>query len=95
MSQDQAVLNRIWCQTLLEEMTRFGVSEVCVAPGSRSTPLTLEAAANPNLTLHTHYDERGLGFMALGMAKASGKPVAVIVTSGTAVANVLPAIAES
>ncbi|MGI2873311.1 2-succinyl-5-enolpyruvyl-6-hydroxy-3-cyclohexene-1-carboxylic-acid synthase [Vibrio fluvialis] len=95
MSQDQAVLNRIWCQTLLEEMTRFGVSEVCIAPGSRSTPLTLEAAANHNLTLHTHYDERGLGFMALGMAKASGKPVAVIVTSGTAVANLLPAIAES
>ncbi|RND29782.1 2-succinyl-5-enolpyruvyl-6-hydroxy-3-cyclohexene-1-carboxylic-acid synthase, partial [Vibrio cholerae] len=45
--------------------------------------------------LHTHYDERGLGFMALGLAKASQQPVAVIVTSGTAVANLLPAIAES
>jgi len=95
MIQDQAVLNRIWCQVILEELTRFGVSEVCIAPGSRSTPLTLEADANENLKLHTHYDERGLGFLALGLAKASKKPVAVVVTSGTAVANLLPAIAES
>ncbi|WP_136482801.1 2-succinyl-5-enolpyruvyl-6-hydroxy-3-cyclohexene-1-carboxylic-acid synthase [Vibrio sp. H11] len=95
MSHDQAQLNRIWSRTLLEELTRFGVSEVCIAPGSRSTPLTLEAAAHPNLTLHTHFDERGLGFLALGLAKASTRPVAVIVTSGTAVANLLPAIAES
>jgi 2-succinyl-5-enolpyruvyl-6-hydroxy-3-cyclohexene-1-carboxylate synthase len=94
-SVNQAVLNRVWCQVLLEELTRFGVSEVCVAPGSRSTPLTLEADENPNLNLHTHFDERGLGFLALGMAKASGKPVAVVVTSGTAVANLLPAIAEA
>lgn len=95
MNPDQAVLNRIWCQTLLEELARWGVREVCVAPGSRSTPLTLEVDANPALTLHTHFDERGLGFLALGMAKASQNPVAVIVTSGTAVANLLPAIAES
>lgn len=95
MKQDQAVLNRIWSQTLLEELTRLGVEEVCIAPGSRSTPLTLEADANQKLTLHTHFDERGLGFLALGLAKASQKPVAVIVTSGTAVANLLPAIAES
>lgn len=92
---NQAVLNRIWCQTLLEELTRFGVEHVCIAPGSRSTPLTLEADANHKLTLHTHYDERGLGFLALGMAKASDKPVAIIVTSGTAVANLLPAVAEA
>ncbi|OLQ94348.1 2-succinyl-5-enolpyruvyl-6-hydroxy-3-cyclohexene-1-carboxylic-acid synthase [Vibrio ponticus] len=92
---NQAVLNRIWCQTLLEELTRFGVEHICVAPGSRSTPLTLEADANDKLTLHTHFDERGLGFLALGMAKASQKPVAVVVTSGTAVANLLPAIAEA
>ena len=95
MKQDQAVLNRIWSQTLLEELTRLDVEEVCIAPGSRSTPLTLEADANQKLTLHTHFDERGLGFLALGLAKASQKPVAVIVTSGTAVANLLPAIAES
>lgn len=95
MSIDQAVINRIWCETLLEELVRFGVQDVCVAPGSRSTPLTLEAQAHPQLRLHTHFDERGLGFLALGLAKASDQPVAVIVTSGTAVANLLPAIAES
>jgi len=92
---DQAVVNRIWCQTLFEELSRFGVSDVCIAPGSRSTPLTLKADENSNLTLHTHFDERGLGFLALGLAKASHRPVAIVVTSGTAVANLLPAIAEA
>ncbi len=91
----QAVINRIWCQTILEELSRFGVTELCVAPGSRSTPLTLEADENSKLTLHTHFDERGLGFLALGLAKASKRPVAIVVTSGTAVANLLPAIAEA
>ncbi len=91
----QAVINRIWCQTILEELSRFGVTDVCVAPGSRSTPLTLEADENSKLTLHTHFDERGLGFLALGLAKASTRPVAIVVTSGTAVANLLPAIAEA
>ncbi|MFA0412603.1 2-succinyl-5-enolpyruvyl-6-hydroxy-3-cyclohexene-1-carboxylic-acid synthase [Vibrio renipiscarius] len=95
VNRDQAVMNRIWCQVLLEELTRFGVEHICIAPGSRSTPLTLEADDNQNLTLHTHYDERGLGFLALGLAKASRKPVAIVVTSGTAVANLLPAIAEA
>ncbi|MGD8172217.1 2-succinyl-5-enolpyruvyl-6-hydroxy-3-cyclohexene-1-carboxylic-acid synthase [Vibrio sp. TRT 21S02] len=95
MSTNQAVLNRIWSQTILEELSRLGVCDICVAPGSRSTPLTLEAAANPKLTMHTHFDERGLGFLALGLAKSSQRPVAVVVTSGTAVANLLPAIAES
>ncbi len=95
MSHDQAVINRIWSETLLIELNRFGVEHVCIAPGSRSTPLTLEAADNPNFTIHTHFDERGLGFLALGLAKASQSPVVVIVTSGTAVANLLPAIAEA
>lgn len=93
--QEHAVLNRLWSRALLEELSRHGITQVCVAPGSRSTPLILEASHHPKLTLHTHFDERGLGFLALGMAKASNQPVAIIVTSGTAVANLLPAIAES
>ncbi len=80
---------------MLEELYRHGVNHICIAPGSRSTPLTLEAQAHSGITTHTHFDERGLGFLALGVAKASKQPVAVIVTSGTAVANLLPAIAES
>ncbi|PMJ90876.1 2-succinyl-5-enolpyruvyl-6-hydroxy-3-cyclohexene-1-carboxylic-acid synthase [Vibrio sp. 10N.261.55.A7] len=95
MIENQAVMNRIWCEVILEELTRFGVKDICIAPGSRSTPLTLEADANNNLAIHTHFDERGLGFLALGLAKASKAPVAIVVTSGTAVANLLPAIAEA
>ena len=95
LKHDQAVLNRIWSSTLLEELARSGVEHVCIAPGSRSTPLTLEAQANKKFTIHTHFDERGLGFFALGLAKATKSKVAVIVTSGTAVANLLPAVAEA
>ncbi|AHF76416.1 2-succinyl-5-enolpyruvyl-6-hydroxy-3-cyclohexene -1-carboxylate synthase [Sodalis praecaptivus] len=89
------VFNRRWATLLLETLTRHGVGHVCIAPGSRSTPLTLAAAAHPRLTLHTHFDERGLGHLALGLAKASGQPVAVIVTSGTAAANLYPALIEA
>lgn len=95
MTHDQALLNRIWSRTLLEELARWGVEHVCAAPGSRSTPLILEADAHETFHLHTHFDERGLGFMALGLAKATQQPVVIIVTSGTAVANLLPAIVES
>lgn len=70
-------------------------SGTCVLPGSRSTPLTLAAAENRALIHHTHFDERGLGHLALGLAKVSKEPVAVIVTSGTAVANLYPALIEA
>ncbi|MFB9936395.1 2-succinyl-5-enolpyruvyl-6-hydroxy-3-cyclohexene-1-carboxylic-acid synthase [Photobacterium aphoticum] len=91
----RAALNQLWAGLMLEELTRLGVKHICIAPGSRSTPLTLAADRNDKLTIHTHFDERGLGFMALGLAKATDEPVAVVVTSGTAVANLLPAVAES
>ncbi|HGJ5891613.1 MAG TPA: 2-succinyl-5-enolpyruvyl-6-hydroxy-3-cyclohexene-1-carboxylic-acid synthase [Arsenophonus apicola] len=90
-----SVFNRQWAQVILEALTRHGLSHVCIAPGSRSTPLTLAAAANSKLICHTHYDERGLGYFALGLAKVVSKPVAVIVTSGTAVANLYPALIEA
>jgi 2-succinyl-5-enolpyruvyl-6-hydroxy-3-cyclohexene-1-carboxylate synthase len=90
-----AIFNRRWATLILEALSRHQVQHVCIAPGSRSTSLTLAAAANPRLICHTHFDERGLGHLALGLAKASGQPVAVIVTSGTAVANLYPAIIEA
>ncbi|ANI31474.1 2-succinyl-5-enolpyruvyl-6-hydroxy-3- cyclohexene-1-carboxylate synthase [Yersinia entomophaga] len=90
-----SVFNRRWAALLLEALTRHGVRHICIAPGSRSTPLTLAAAANPSLVCHTHFDERGLGHLALGLAKASAQPVAVIVTSGTAAANLYPALIEA
>ncbi|WLI77830.1 2-succinyl-5-enolpyruvyl-6-hydroxy-3-cyclohexene-1-carboxylic-acid synthase [Kosakonia sp. H02] len=87
--------NRRWAAVILEALTRHGVRHVCIAPGSRSTPLTLAAAENRAFIHHTHFDERGLGHLALGLAKASNEPVAVIVTSGTAVANLYPALIEA
>lgn len=93
-----STFNRCWSKVILKTLINYGVQHICIAPGSRSTPLTLEAARlqDANLaTCHTHFDERGLGFFALGLAKAQKKPVAIIVTSGTAVANLYPAIVEA
>jgi 2-succinyl-5-enolpyruvyl-6-hydroxy-3-cyclohexene-1-carboxylate synthase len=90
-----SAFNRRWAAVILEALTRHGVRHVCIAPGSRSTPLTLAAAENPAFIRHTHFDERGLGHLALGLAKSSNSPVAVIVTSGTAVANLYPALIEA
>ncbi|MCZ4338225.1 2-succinyl-5-enolpyruvyl-6-hydroxy-3-cyclohexene-1-carboxylic-acid synthase [Shewanella colwelliana] len=90
-----AELNLLWGSLILEELARLGVQHVCMAPGSRSTPLTLAAAKQTKLKQHLHFDERGLGFLALGLAKASLAPVAIITTSGTAVANLYPAIVEA
>ena len=90
-----SAFNRRWAAVILEALTRHGVRHVCIAPGSRSTPLTLAAAENSAFIHHTHFDERGLGHLALGLAKVSKQPVAVIVTSGTAVANLYPALIEA
>lgn len=90
-----SAFNRRWAELLLEALTRHGLRHICIAPGSRSTPLTIAAAANNKLICHTHFDERGLGHLALGLSKASREPVAVIVTSGTAVANLYPSLIEA
>ncbi|MBY6019283.1 2-succinyl-5-enolpyruvyl-6-hydroxy-3-cyclohexene-1-carboxylic-acid synthase [Halomonas denitrificans] len=90
-----AELNLLWARLMLEELHRLGVRHLCLAPGSRSTPLTLAAAGHDGFQRHTHFDERGLGFAALGLAKASQSPVAIITTSGTAVANLYPAVIEA
>ncbi|AAU38401.1 MULTISPECIES: 2-succinyl-5-enolpyruvyl-6-hydroxy-3-cyclohexene-1-carboxylic-acid synthase [Basfia] len=93
-----STFNRCWSKVILETLTRHGVKHFCIAPGSRSTPLTLEAnrlQEQRRALCHTHFDERGLGFFALGLAKSSQTPVAIIVTSGTAAANLYPAIIEA
>ena len=91
----QGTFNRRWAGVVLEALTRHRVEHICIAPGSRSAPLTLAAASHPRLICHTHFDERGLGHLALGLAKSTGQPVALIVTSGTAVANLYPAVIEA
>ena len=94
-SSQHATFNHVWSSLLLEEFFRLGVRDIALAPGSRSAPLTMAAAAHQGFRRHLHFDERGLGFMALGLAKGSNRPVAVIMTSGTAVANLWPAVAEA
>ncbi|HEX4830143.1 MAG TPA: 2-succinyl-5-enolpyruvyl-6-hydroxy-3-cyclohexene-1-carboxylic-acid synthase [Trebonia sp.] len=81
-----------------DELARCGVREVVIAPGSRSTPLAMAFHALDEagrLRLHVRIDERAAGFTALGLAKASRRPVAVLCTSGTAVANFHPAVIEA
>ena len=87
--------NELFATCALKELGRKGVEDVFIAPGSRSAPLTLAAANNPKFRTHLHYDERGLGFFALGCAKRSKKPTLVITTSGTATANLYPAVVEA
>lgn len=79
----------------VDELVRAGLTDVCLAPGSRSAPLAYLFAARPDLKLWTHLDERSAGFFALGLAKATRRPVALICTSGTAAANFLPAVVEA
>ena len=83
---------------LLDELIRQGVREVVLAPGSRSAPLAYAAAAAERagrIRLHVRVDERSAAYLALGLAKAARMPVPVITTSGTAVANLHPAVLES
>lgn len=83
---------------LLEGLVRAGVADLVVSPGSRSQSLALAAAALAragHLDLHVRIDERVAGFTALGLAIESGRPVAVVCTSGTAVANLHPAVLEA
>ncbi|MGB3544776.1 thiamine pyrophosphate-binding protein, partial [Rubrivirga sp.] len=88
-------LNAMWAALLVEELVRQGVRLFVVAPGSRSTPLALALAAHPSAEVVVHWDERAAAFLALGHGKAVGDPAAVVTTSGTAVANLLPAAAEA
>lgn len=83
------------CAALARALVDSGVREACVFPGSRSTPLALALAQQPGLQVRVHVDERAGSFFALGAAKASRVPVALLCTSGTAAAELLAAVVEA
>ncbi|MDE0342297.1 MAG: 2-succinyl-5-enolpyruvyl-6-hydroxy-3-cyclohexene-1-carboxylic-acid synthase [Deltaproteobacteria bacterium] len=90
-----ANVNHLWATLLVEELVRNGIDTFCIAPGSRSTPLVVAAARNPRARAIVHYDERGAAFHALGHGRATGSPAVVVTTSGSALANVWPAVVEA
>ena len=79
----------------MEVLARLGIQTVITSPGSRSTPLTLAAARNPRIEALSILDERSAAFYALGLAKSTGRPVALVCTSGSAGANYWPAVVEA
>jgi 2-succinyl-5-enolpyruvyl-6-hydroxy-3-cyclohexene-1-carboxylate synthase len=92
---DRTNRNTALASAFAEELARSGVEHAVVCPGSRSTPLALALDREPGIEIHVVVDERSAGFLALGAAQASGRPVAVLTTSGTAAANLHPAICEA
>jgi 2-succinyl-5-enolpyruvyl-6-hydroxy-3-cyclohexene-1-carboxylate synthase len=88
---DSYLLLRAFC----DELARCGMRHACTSPGSRSTPIVLSLVRERRIRCWSHLDERCAGFFALGAAKAAGCPAAVTCTSGTAAANLAPAVIEA
>ncbi len=85
-------------RVLVDELIACGIADVVLSPGSRNAPLSMalhDADAASRLRLHVRIDERTAGFLALGLARGSGRPAAVVTTSGTAVGNLHPAVLEA
>ncbi|MEU1076138.1 MULTISPECIES: 2-succinyl-5-enolpyruvyl-6-hydroxy-3-cyclohexene-1-carboxylic-acid synthase [unclassified Streptomyces] len=92
---DAGRVQATFAATLVDEWARFGVTDAVISPGSRSTPLALALAADGRLRLHIRLDERSAGFFALGIARRTGRVTLVVTTSGTAAAELHPAVAEA
>ena len=80
---------------MVDELARCGMRHAVTSPGSRNAPIALALAGDGRIAAHSVIDERAAGFAALGMAKATGVPVAVTCTSGSAAANLMPAVVEA
>jgi 2-succinyl-5-enolpyruvyl-6-hydroxy-3-cyclohexene-1-carboxylate synthase len=87
--------NTLWARAAVDELAAAGVDTVCVCPGSRSTPLTVALAEHEDIRTFSHLDERSAAFFALGRGKRTGRPTPVVTTSGTATANLHPAVMEA
>ncbi len=95
MSLDFRNTNTLWASIFVETLARCGLKTAIICPGSRSTPLTVAFARNKAVEAIPVLDERSAAFFALGIAKQSGLPVALVCTSGTAGANFYPAVIEA
>ena len=91
----RSTVNSCWAALAMEVLARLGVETVLTSPGSRSTPLTVAAARNPRIEALSILDERSAAFYALGLAKRTHRPVALVCTSGSAAANYWPAVVEA
>jgi 2-succinyl-5-enolpyruvyl-6-hydroxy-3-cyclohexene-1-carboxylate synthase len=89
------VTNVAWAKALLDKLFASGVDEIIFCPGARNAPFVELLSKWENAKAYSFFEERSAGFFALGRAAATGKPKAVITTSGTAVANLLPAVIEA
>ncbi len=88
--------NTIYANAFIDALVAAGLRRVCLAPGSRHTPLALALARHRDeIEIYSHLDERSAAFFALGLAIGSGEPAAVLCTSGSAAANFYPAIIEA
>lgn len=87
--------NVLWARSLAAEWANLGVTEVCIGSGSRSAPLVEAFSNDERFRIHPHVDERSAAFLALGVGAATGRPAAVVTTSGTAAVNLFPAVVEA
>ncbi len=95
MNEQTGTLNYQWAFSLIHYCSRHNISQAVISPGSRSTPLALACEKHPAIKTWIDIDERSAGFFALGLSQAGQHPVLLICTSGTAVANWLPAVIEA
>lgn len=89
------VSNLVWGQTIIDSLAAMGAERFFISPGARSSPIVAALAKKNQANLTIHYDERGMSFASLGWAMATGKPAVCVTTSGSAVANLLPACVEA
>jgi len=87
--------NYFWANIFFDQLAECGVKYACISPGSRSTPLTYALSQNKKIKSYVIIDERTSGFFALGIAKQTSTPVVVVTTSGTAAAELYPAVIEA
>src|SRR2546422_5080003 len=81
--------------TFVDELAAQGVESACISPGSRSAPVAIALQRHPKIRVFVHIDERSGSFFGVGLAKATGKPVVLLSTSGTAAAEFHPAVVEA